>query len=137
MADVVRGVAYYYVLVPDEPGAGLRVLAQLKEAGVNLSAYLGFPAGRGQAQIDLVPEDADALRRAAEKAGLALTGPKRAFWIQGDERVGAVADVTRRLSDARISITAAAAASAGGGRYGMILWVAQADYETAAKALGV
>lgn len=39
MADVVRGVAYYYVLVPDEPGAGLRVLAQLKEAGVNLSAY--------------------------------------------------------------------------------------------------
>lgn len=51
--------------------------------------------------------------------------------------MGAVADVTRRLSDARINITAAAAASAGGGRYGMILWVAQADYETAAKALGV
>jgi hypothetical protein len=113
-------------------------LAQLKEAGVDLSAYLGFPAGRGrQSQIDLVPQDAGALRRTAEKAGLALTGPKPAFLIQGDDRVGAVADVTRRLSDARINITAAAAAWAGGGRYGMILWVAQSDYETAARALGV
>jgi hypothetical protein len=137
MADVVRSVDYYYTMVPDEPGAGLRALAQLKDAGVDLSAYLGFPAGRGQSQIDLVPQDAGALRRTAEKAGLALTGPKRAFLIQGDDRVGAVADVTRRLSEAQINITATAAASAGGGRYGMILWVAQGDYETAAKALGV
>jgi hypothetical protein len=84
-----------------------------------------------------VPQDAGALRRTAEKAGLPLAGPKRAFLIQGDDRVGAVADVTRRLSEARINITAAAAVSARGGRYGMILWVALGDYETAAKAQGV
>jgi hypothetical protein len=47
MADVVRSVDYYYTMVPDEPGASLRALAQLKDAGVDLSAYLGFPAGRG------------------------------------------------------------------------------------------
>lgn len=43
----------------------------------------------------------------------------------------------RKLADAGINLTAAAAASAGGGRYGMVLWVAPADYERAAKALGV
>jgi hypothetical protein len=47
MADVVRSVDYYYTMVPDEPGAGLRALAQLKDAGVDLSAYLGSPLGEG------------------------------------------------------------------------------------------
>jgi hypothetical protein len=136
MADAIRRTDYYYVTVPDEPGAGLRILSQLQQARVNLAAYLGFPSGKGQSQIDLVPENAGALKQAAEKAGLKLTGPKRAFLIQGDDRVGAVADATRKLADAKVNITAAAAASAGGGRYGMVLWVSQADYEKAAKALG-
>jgi hypothetical protein len=136
MADAVRRTEYYYATVPDEPGAGARVLAQLQQARVNLAAYLGFPSGKGQSQIDLVPEDAGALKQAADKAGLKLTGPKRAFLIQGDDRVGAVADVARKLGEAKVNITAAAAASAGGGRYGMVLWVPEADYEKAAKALG-
>jgi hypothetical protein len=136
MADAIRRTDYYYVNVPDEPGAGMRVLAQLQQARVNLAAYLGFPSGKGQSQIDLVPEDAGALKQAAEKAGLKLTGPKRAFLIQGNDRVGAVAEITRKLGEAKVNITAAAASSAGGGRYGMVLWVAQADYEKAAKALG-
>jgi len=136
MADAVRRTEYYYATGPDEPGAGARVLAQLQQARVNLAAYLGFPSGKGQSQIDLVPENAGALKQAAEKAGLKLTGPKRAFLIQGDDRVGAVADVARKLAEAKINITAAAAASGGGGRYGMVVWVPQADYEKAAKALG-
>jgi len=137
MADIVRRVEYFYTVVPDEPGAGLGVLSRFKEAGVNLSAYLGFPIGQKQSQIDLVPEDAAALKRAAEKAGLALSGPKRAFLLQGDDRVGAVAEVNGKLAKAGVNITAAAAATAGGGRYGMILWVAPADYDKAARALGV
>ena len=103
---------------------------------MNLAAYLGLPSGKGQSQIDLVPENAAALKQAAEKAGLKLTGPKRAFLVQGDDRVGAVADVARKLAEAKVNIIAAAAASGGGGRYGMVVWVPQADYEKAAKALG-
>lgn len=137
MAETVRTVEYYYVGVPDQPGTASRVLSQLKQAGVNLLGYLAFPSGKGQSQIDLVPENASALKQAAEKAGLKLTGPRKAFLVQGDDRVGAVADVTRKLAEAKVNITAAAAASAGGGRYGMILWVARADHGNAAKALGV
>jgi hypothetical protein len=136
MADTVRGVEYYYVTVPDEPGEGQRILSALKDSGVNLLAFLGFPLGDGRSQIDLVPEEPQQLRDAAEQAGVTLSETKRAFLIQGDDRVGAVADTVAKLAEANINLTAAAAAGAGSGRYGMILWVAPADYDRAADALG-
>jgi hypothetical protein len=136
MADTVRRVEYFYVTVPDAPGEGDRVLSALRDGGVNLLAYLGFPVGGGQSQIDLVPEDPESLREAVERAGMTLSEAKRAFLIQGDDRVGAVADTTAKLAEANINITAAAATSAGSGRYGMIVWVAPADYERAAVSLG-
>jgi len=135
MADMVRGVEYYYVTVRDAPGEGQRILSALRESGVNLLAYLGFPLGGGQSQIDLVPEDPDALKEAAERAGIALSEAKGAFLVQGDDRVGAVADTTAKLAEASVNVTAAAATSAGSGRYGMILWVAPGDYENAVGVL--
>lgn len=137
MADTVRRVEYYYATVPDTPGEGRRILAALREEGVNLAAFLAFPTGGGQSQLDLVPEDPAALRAAAEKAGITLSEPKQAFLVQGDDRVGAVADATAKLAEADVNATAAAAAAAPGGSYGMILWVAPEDYDRAAEALGV
>jgi hypothetical protein len=136
MADSIRGVDYYYVTVPDAPGEGQRILSALQESGVNLLAYLGFPVGGGQSQLDLVPEDPGALNDVAERLGLTLSEAKRAFLIQGDDRVGAVADTVAKLAGAGINVTAAAATAAGSGRYGMILWVAAADDERAADVLG-
>ena len=136
MADSIRGVEYYYVTVPDTPGEGQRILSALKDGGVNLLAYLGFPLGGGQSQIDLVPERPELLRDVAERAGFALSEAKRAFLVQGDDRVGAVADTTAKLAEAGINVTAAAATAAGSGRYGMILWVAADDYDRAAGVLG-
>ncbi len=136
MADTVRSVEYYYVTVPDMPGGGQQILTALKDGGVNLLAFLGFPLSGGQSQIDLVPEDPESLREAAARAGATLSEAKRAFLIEGDDRVGAVADVTGKLAEANINLTAAAATRAGSGRFGMIVWVAAADYERAAEALG-
>jgi hypothetical protein len=136
MADTVRSVEYYYVTVPDAPGEGQRILSALKDSGVNLLAVLGFPLGGGQSQIDLVPEDPESLREGAERAGVTLSDARRAFLIQGDDRVGAVADTTAKLGEANINVTAIAATGAGSGRFGMILWVAPGDYERAAEALG-
>jgi len=136
MADTVRRVDYYYVTVPDTPAEGQRILSALKDSGVNLLAFLGFPLGGGQSQIDLVPEDPASLKEAAARAGVTLSEAKRAFLVQGDDRLGAVADTTAKLAQATINLTAAAATGAGAGRYGMIVWVAAADYERAAEALG-
>jgi hypothetical protein len=136
MADTVRSVDYYYVTVPDKPGEGQRILSALKDGGVNLLAFLGFPAEGGQSQLDLVPDDPRQLREAAEGAGVTLSEAKRTFLVEGDDRVGAVADTAAKLADANINLIAAAATTVGSGRYGMILWVAPADYDTAADVLG-
>jgi hypothetical protein len=135
MADTVRGVEYYYATVRDAPGEAQRILSVLKDNGVNLLAFLGFPSEQAQAQIDLVPEDPESLKQAAEGAGIMLSEAKRAFLVEGDDRVGAVADTIAKLAEANINVTAAAATGAAG-RFGMILWVAPTDYEKAAGALG-
>ena len=91
MADQIRRVDYYYVEVPDKPGEGVRVLGALKEAGVNLLSFTAFPSGKGKTQIDVVPQDAEALTRAAKNAGLTLSPRKQAFLVQGSDRAGAAA----------------------------------------------
>ena len=37
MSDTIQRVQYFYTEVPDRPGEGGKLLAMLKEAGVNLS----------------------------------------------------------------------------------------------------
>jgi len=135
MADTVRVVEYFYVMAPQKPGVGAALLAELRQAGVNLIAFTGFPSGRG-AQIDFVPEDAAAFRAVAKKAKWKLTGPKRALLAMGDDRPGVIAEIMHRLADAKINVTAIDALCAGSGRYGAILWVAPRDVTRAARALG-
>jgi hypothetical protein len=135
MADTVQRVEYFYVQVPNRPGEGARLLGAVREAGINLLAFSGFPEGRGS-QLDFVPSDPAAFKQFARKAKWKLTGPKRAFLIGGEDRVGAVAEVQKKLADAKINVTAVDAVCAGGGRYGAILWVAQKDVAKATKLLG-
>src|SRR5215510_6379979 len=123
MADTVRLVEYFYVMAPNKPGEGARALATLRDAGVNLLAFSGFPSGR-RAQLDFIPADPAAFKQVAKRAKWKLMGPKRGFLVQGEDRVGAVADLLERLGTAKINVTAIAAVCVGEGRYGAILWVA-------------
>lgn len=137
MGDHIRRADYFTTTVTDKPGEGLRLLSRLKEAGVSLLAFTAFPVQDGQAQVDFVPSDTEQFLKAAAGAGITLSEKKRGFLIDGADRPGAVAEVVKRLADAKINITAMDALCAGGGRYGAILWVKPAVYEAAAKALGV
>jgi hypothetical protein len=134
MADPIRRIRYFYVQAPNRPGVGARILGTLKDAGVNLVAFSGFPEGRG-AQLDFVPKDPAAFRRVARRAGWKVTGPRRAFLVLGKDRVGAVADILAALARVKVNVTAIDAVCAGGGRYGAILWVRPGDYARAARAL--
>ena len=135
MAETVRTMDYYYLMVPDKPGEGARILDELRGAGVNLVAYSGFPSGRG-AQLDFVPVDSPAFKAVAKQKKWKVKGPKRAFIIEGDDRLGACAAVLDRLAAAKINVTAMDAVAAGGGRYGAILWVKPRDVKKAAAILG-
>ena len=134
MADTIRQVDYFYVLVPHKPGEAARVLRTLKDAGVNLLAFSGFPEGR-RGQLDFFPADAVSFRNVAKAAKWKVIGPKRGFQIQGDDRVGAIADLVGKLADAKINVTAIDAVSIDG-RYGALCWVAPRDQKKAAQVLG-
>lgn len=134
MAEEIRKVSYFTMSVTDKAGEAAGILQALSQAGVNLLAFSGFPRGR-RAQLDFIPEEASAFRKAATRAKLKMDPKKTGFLLQGDDRPGALADVLRKLATASINVTAVDAVSAGGGRYGAILWVKPQDVRKAAKAL--
>ena len=104
-------------------------------SGVNLIAYSGFPEGRG-AQLDFVPMDSMGFRDVAKRMKWKVKGPKRCFIIEGDDRIGACADVLGKLAAAKVNVVAMDAVAAGSGRWGAILWVAPRDVKKAAGVLG-
>ena len=132
----VRKVDYCYAIVPARAGQAAEILAALRDERVSLLAFSGFPIGGGKAPIDLVAPRIGAVRRVARQRGWRLSATKRGFLVQGRDAVGAVHRQLAKLAKARINVTAADAVAAGGGRFGMILWVKQADYARAARALG-
>ena len=133
MPDSVRLVDYFYVSIPNKPGEGARLLTRLQQARVNLLAFSAFPEGR-KAQADFIPEDSAAFRAAAKKAKWKVVGPKKVFLVQGDDRLGACADLVGALAAAKINVIAWDAVSVHG-RYGAIFWVAPKDIRKTQKAI--
>ncbi|MGZ8461207.1 MAG: ACT domain-containing protein [Candidatus Deferrimicrobiaceae bacterium] len=134
MADGIRKVDYFKALVQDKAGEGARILSALRGEGINLLFFTGFPRGR-KSQLDFIPENGAAFRKAAKMAGLAVTR-KTAFLVQGQDRPGVIAGIVSKLAEAGVNITALYAIAAGEGRYGAIVWVKPAEIRKAAKALG-
>lgn len=134
MADVIRKVAYYKTEISDRPGEGAKILSEFKAGGVNMLAISGFPSGR-RAQLDFMPEDEALFKKAARKAKLKLSARKFGFLVQGDDRVGAVSEITDKIAAAKINIIALDAIVTGAGRYGVIFWVKPADVRKTAKLL--
>lgn len=134
MPDTVRKVHYYSTSVPDKPGEAFRVLATLVSAGINLHGCSG-KSRAGRSYIDVVPDDTRKFSVTAKKAGLTFSEKKVGFLIQGEDRPGALADNLKLLADKKINVTAVEGLSAGAGRWGAIVWVAQGDVRRAGSVL--
>ena len=134
MAESLRKVNHYSMLVPDKPGAAFNVLAALVSAGINLLGCSGSPKGR-KAQIDVVPDDTRKFVAAAKKAGLSFVKNRSSFLLQGDgDRPGVLANKLKILAEKGINVTGVDALSIGD-RWGSILWVGPTDVERAGKLL--
>jgi hypothetical protein len=136
MADTIRLVDYFYIETSDRPGEGAQALSMLKDAGVHLLAFHGFPTGR-RARLDFVPSDPAAFKAAARNARWKITGPKKVFMIEGEDRTGALVDYFSRLAQEKVNVTATDAIVAGAGRFGAILWVKPRHVKRATKVLGI
>ena len=135
MSATVRAVEYFYLMVHDRREA-YRLLSQLAAAEVSLLAFNAIPMGSDHTQLVLFPEDTGTLTVAVEKAGLALSGPERAFIVQGDDRLGALVDLHFRLLEAQINVYASRGVTDGRGAFGYIMYVRPCDYHHAANLLG-
>lgn len=137
MTHTVRPVEYFHATVRDQAGEAYQVLSSLAAAGVNLLAFSASPVGATAAHMVLFPEDADALVAYAHRSGMVLSGPERALMVQGDDKLGALAEVHRQLADASVNVFASNAVAGGENRYGYVLHVRAKDFDAAARALGV
>ena len=133
----IRSVEYFNTTVRDRPGAAYEVLSQLASAQVNLLAFSAVPTGADQAQLVIFPDNVRAFTRAAEDQGLVLLGPSRALLVQGDDKLGAFADIHRRLSEAQINVFASNGVTDGQDGFGYIVYVRPEDFDRAARVLGV
>lgn len=137
MTASIRSVEYFNANVEDRPAAAYEILTQIAAGRVNLLAFSAVPTGSQHMQLVLFPEDAGRLAEVAEKRGIRISGPFRAFLIQGDDRLGAIADIHRTLADAAVNVFASTGVTSGEGKFGYLIYVRPADYANAANALRV
>jgi hypothetical protein len=136
MAELIRAAQYFKIQIADKPGTLAGLLAPLRDAGVNVMAVHAFPRNR-RTQVDVVPEDPVIFKNLAKVHQLKMQGPKTCLLAEGDDRPGALADVTERLASAKINMTAVTGLTAGQGRFSAILWVEPRNMKKAAKVFGV
>jgi hypothetical protein len=84
----------------------------------------------------LFPEEEDRLARVAEEQGLDLGGPQHALLVQGDDRLGVLADVHRKLFEAGINVASSAGVTDGRGGFAYLLYLRHEDGDRAADVLG-
>ncbi len=135
MALHVRRVGYFYLTVPDRPGEAYKLLALLADRGINLLAFTAVPTGEARTQLSIVPEDPGRLLAEARRAGLTLDGPHHALLVQGDDELGAVAELHRRLYEANVNVFAANGVTDGRGTLGYLIYVRPEEFDTAALTL--
>jgi len=137
MALRIRRVSYFYVSVPDRPGEAYKLLELLSERGINMLAFTAVPMGEARTQLSIVPEDPGRLAAEAARAGLPLERSNPALLVQGDDELGALAELHRKLYEANVNVYMADGVSDGRGAFGYLLYVRPEEFDRAAKVLGI
>lgn len=137
MSARIQSVDYYYTTVPDKPGEATKILHELAGASVNLLAFSLVPIGAESTQLVLFPESVEALARTSEKTGFMLSGPQRALLVQGDDELGALIDVHKKLGDANINVYASSGVTDGKGSFGYVLYIRSEKMDEATRVLGI
>lgn len=137
MANRIRRVDYFYTTVQDQPGEAYKLLSLLAELGVNLLAVTSIPVGPMHTQFAIFPEDSLKLVNEAKKAGLPLGGPNPALLVQGDDKMGVLADIHVKLYEAGVNVYSTTGVTSGKGSFGYIIYVRADAYDRAVEALNV
>ena len=135
MTFSVRTVEYFYTRVEEEPSRAYDFLARLASEEINLLAFSAVPFGPNHIELTIFPDRSDEFQHVAAKLGWTLIGPQHACLVQGDDHLGALAEIHRRLLDSGVSIYASTGVTDGEGHYGYVIYVKEEDHQAAARAL--
>lgn len=135
MAYSIRRAEYYYTTIVDRPEGAYEFLSGLSDLGINLLAFAAVPVGPGHVQLTLLPEDPSQLQVEAGRAGLKLDGPHEAIMVQGDDELGALAQIHQRLAQASVDIYASNGVTDGQGSFGYVVYVREDQFDQALNAL--
>lgn len=133
----IRSVPYYYARIEGDPDQAYTWLEELASAKVDLLAFSALPYGPNHVEVTLFPVDRRELERSALARGVVLIGPYHAFLIQGDDRLGALAEIHKDLRDTGVKVYASTGVTDGQGRFGYIVYVRELDFEAAERVLDV
>ena len=88
-------------------------------------------------QLTIFPEDSARMSAAAQRAGMRVDGPHSAFLVQGDDELGALAEIHQELYRADVNVFASTGGTDGRGTFGYLIYVRQGEYDRAAAALSI
>ena len=91
------------------------LLARLADEDVNLLAFSAVPYGSNHAELTIFPDRIDNLLNVAKEMERILTGPQHAVLINGDDRLGALAEILKTLLDTGLDIYASTGVTDGQG----------------------
>ena len=135
MAINVRAAEYFYTRVENEPRKAYELLAQLASEDINLLAFSAVPFGPNHVELTIFPERSPNFQAFARRSGWTVTGPQHAILIQGDDHLGALGEIHRKLHEAGVRVYASSGVTDGQGHYGYVIYTKEGDHVAAAKAL--
>ena len=137
MSFNIRRVEYFYSTVVDQPGEAYKLLSELEKSGINQLAFTAIPIGPNRTQLTLFPENSGKLIAEAKRINFSLDGPHPAFLVQGDDELGALAELHQILYEANVNVYASNGVTDSKGCFGYLLFVRPEEYERAAEALNI
>jgi hypothetical protein len=135
MATKIKKIEYFYCTVQDQPGESYKLLALLADVGVNLLAFTAVPSGMLNTQFTLFPEDSNKLMVEAKNASIHMQGPVPALLVQGDDELGALIEIHKKLFDAGVNVVASTAVTDGKGGFGYVIYIRTEEFHRAIEAL--
>ncbi len=135
MAITARVVEYFYTRLQDEPNQAYELLTLLASEGINVLAFSAVPFGPNHVELTIFPESAASLQALAKRSGWTLTGPQHAILVQGDDHLGMLAAIHKKLQDAGTSVYASSGVTDGHGHYGYLIYTKEGDHLRAEQAL--
>jgi hypothetical protein len=135
MAITVRAIEYFYTRVQNEPSQAYELLARLASEDINVLAFSAVPFGPNHVELTIFPEHAASLQALAGKSGWTLTGPQHAILIQGDDHLGTLAEIHKKLQDAGVRVYASSGVTDAHGHYGYVIYTKEGDHVRAEQAL--